>query len=252
MGFGKIVGAITGGLLGGSYFGNKAASSQRAAAADANNQLRASQRAALEQLSPYSNYGQQALIPLSALLYGKQYDPEKGEFTGNISDSERFNYFTESPGYQYQLEQGLKAIERRNAATGTLLGGNTLKELQEYGTNLANQDYSNYIDSLMSQANIGQQAATNAANVYTNFGSQLAGYSYAGGMANAQKYSNLSNAMYGMAGMGTSMLGTGGGTSSGGGTGAGGGTFSPAGQGQYNNSFFSQPPSSSYSLNSRY
>lgn len=237
--------------------GKAGADEARYAARDASDQLRRSQSSAVAEQRPYSQYGQQALIPLSALLYGKNYDPVKGEFTGDVSEADRFNAFTQSPGYQYQLDQGLKAIERRNAATGTLLGGNTLKELQEYGSNLANQDYNNYINNLMGQANIGQNAATNISNIYSNLGSQIASYDYAGRMAKANQYNNMTNLLYTVA------------------AGAAGAQFNPqqtqpntqqssgysnsnyqsAGQGTYNSSYFnnaamSSQPSSSYSLSS--
>lgn len=190
-----------GGMVGGIYAGNKSASALRHAAGAANDRLGAAQREALAQLAPYSQYGQQALSPLSALIYGKSYNPDTGEFA-DISQEERMKSFQQSPGYQYQLDEGLKAIQRQNAATGTLLGGNTLKELQGYGSNLANQDYYNYINTLFSQAGIGSNAATNSANIISNMGSQMAGYSYAGGMGNAQKYANLSNLMFGLSGQG--------------------------------------------------
>lgn len=190
--------------VGGVYTGNKAASAQREASNSAYNNLEKSKNDAVSRLDPYANYGEQALVPLSSLLYGKNYDPTTNQFTGDVSQQDRMNSFQQSPGYQYQLDQGLKAVERRNAATGTLLGGNTLRELQETGQGLANQDYYNFINTLVGQANIGLNAATNQGSIISNIGSQMAGYQYAGGMANAQKYANLSNALFNIAGMGTS------------------------------------------------
>jgi len=227
--------------IGGIYAGNKAASAQRGAANSAKNSLSAAQADATGRLDPYANYGEQALVPLSALLYGKNYDTETNQFTGDVSQADRMNSFQQSPGYQYQLDQGLKAVERRNAATGTLLGGNTLRELQETGQGLANQDYYNYINTLTGQAGIGQNAATNQANIVAGIGSQLAGYNYAGGMGNAQKYANLSNFLFGVSGQGFgAAMGQGSGSGGGGGGGGGGssGGLVPAGGGMYNTSFF--------------
>lgn len=241
MSSGAAIGGGIGGIAGGTYAGNRAASAQRNAANEAKNRLNASKNEALGRLDPYSNYGQQALAPLSALLYGKTFDTQTGDFTGDVPESERFNAFQQSPGYQYQLDQGLKAIQRQNAATGTLLGGNTLKELQGYGNDLANQDFNQYINTLMGQANIGQQADTNAANVITGMGSQIAGYDYAGGMGNAQRYANLSNALFQVGGMGAQSMLSGGGNRSGG---VGGGGNSGGG-GTYNSSFFNNAGGSS-------
>lgn len=48
-----------------------------------------------------------------------------------------------SPGFQFRLGEGLKAIERSAAAKGTLLTGGTQKGLQGYGQDMASQEYGN-------------------------------------------------------------------------------------------------------------
>lgn len=255
MGFslGQAIGAVASPIAaaGAIYAGNKAASASRGASNEAYDSLNASKGEVLGRLDPYSNYGQQAMIPLSALLYGKNYDPSSGQFTGDISQADRFNSFQQSPGYQYQLDQGLKAVERRNAATGTLLGGNTQKELSDYGQQTANQGYNDYINQLMGQLQVGQNADTNAANVIQGLGGQMAGYQYAGGMANAQKYSNLSNFLFNLSGQGFGAATDSGGSSggmNGGGSGGGSGTgFVPAGAGMYNTSYFNNAGASAMS-----
>lgn len=199
MGAGLALGA-GGGILGGIYAGNKAASAQRSASNFAINRLNEGQTNATNQLQPYSEYGRQAFSPLSALLFGKEYNAETGEFGRELSQEERMKYFKESPNYQYQLNQGIGAIDRSAAAKGMLQSGNTMKEVQQYGSNLANQEYSSYIDSLLGQLGYAQQADTNMANIYTGTANSVAGYSYAGGMANAAKYSNLSNFAFNTAG----------------------------------------------------
>lgn len=189
-----VVGVVGAGAIGaGIYSSNKAASAQRKAANASIGRLDKGQANALGQLQPYSEYGRQAFSPLSAMLFGKEYNAETGEFGKELSQQERLNYFQESPGYQYQLDQGIGAIDRSAASQGMLQSGNTMKEVQQYGSNLANQEYGNYIDSLLGQLGYAQQADTNMANIYTNSANAAANYSYAGGMANAAKYSNLSN-----------------------------------------------------------
>jgi hypothetical protein len=217
----------------GIYAGNKAASAQRRAAADANARLASGQRNAINQLQPYSEYGRQAFSPLSAMLFGKEYNADTGEFGRELSQQERLGYFQESPGYQYQLDQGIGAIDRSAASQGMLQSGNTMKEVQQYGQNLANQEYGNYIDSLLGQLGYAQQADVNIANTISGNATNMANYSYAGGMANAAKYSNLSNFAFQTAGQGfQAMLGNGG--QSGGGQGGGSpfaALFSGAGSG---------------------
>jgi hypothetical protein len=47
------------------------------------------------------------------------------------------------PGYQFRLEQGLGAVENSAAARGALLGGNTIKALNEYGQGFASNEFGN-------------------------------------------------------------------------------------------------------------
>lgn len=48
---------------------------------------------------------------------------------------------TSSPGFQFRLGEGLKALERSAAAKGTLLTGGTLKGEQRYAQGAASQEY---------------------------------------------------------------------------------------------------------------
>lgn len=67
--------------------------------------------------------------------YGTPYNPQ----------------FQESPGYQFQLQQGTDAALNAASAHGGALGGNSLKALTSYGTGLANQDYYNYLNNYNTQ-----------------------------------------------------------------------------------------------------
>jgi hypothetical protein len=129
--------------------------------------------------------------------------------------------FQAGPGYQFQLGQGVDAATRAaNTAGGNALSGNTLKAAQDYGSNLANQTYQQYLGNLQSQQNLyaplalqGTTAAaqgvgganltgaTNAANVYTGTGSNLANLYGSTGQNVASTYGtagqNLANIAYG-------------------------------------------------------
>jgi len=48
---------------------------------------------------------------------------------------------TSDPGYQFRLQQGEQAIQRRQAAGGTQYGGGALKELAKFSQGLASQEY---------------------------------------------------------------------------------------------------------------
>lgn len=72
--------------------------------------------------------------------------------------------FTSSPGYQYQLTQGLNAIDHGAAASGMLRSGNTLRAEQTLGNNLASSDFGNYYNRLAGLTSVGQNAATGVGN----------------------------------------------------------------------------------------
>ena len=199
-----IAGAVAvgvGGAAVGSYYANKSASSERGAYGTAANDIRAGKSEALNYQQPYSDFGQQALSPLSALLFGKNYDSKSGNFS-DISSDDRMSNFLQSPGYQFRLSEGLRAIEKSQAARGGLLSGGAMKELGTYSQGLASDEYGNYLKSLFDAAGIGQTASSNQSNIATGAANNLANTSLGAGMANANKYSNLSNFAYGIGGLG--------------------------------------------------
>lgn len=86
--------------------------------------------------------------------------------------------FKASPGYQFRLNEGLKAVERSAAARGLLGSGRTLKALQEYGEGLAADEYGNYYNRLAALAGVGQTATSNLAGLRANMANQVSqGYS---------------------------------------------------------------------------
>lgn len=195
--------AIASGIagIGGMFAGNKAASAQRAAAGSANRRLAAGKEEAIGFLDPYEQSGRAALSPLTALLTGQKYDDATGKMV-DVSEQERMANFFQSPGYKFKFGQGMSAIEKSQAARGNLLSGGAPKELINYAQGMASDEYGTFINQLMQQAGMGQNAATSQGNYAMNAASNMANMDYNAGMANANKYSNLSNAAFGMAGLG--------------------------------------------------
>lgn len=64
--------------------------------------------------------------------------------------------FTSLPGYQEGLNTGLATLERRANARGLLGSGNTSADTIKYATDYANQNYGNYLQSLMPFLNLNQ------------------------------------------------------------------------------------------------
>lgn len=113
--------------------------------------------------------------------------------------------FQQSPGYNWQLQQGTGAILNNAAAAGGV-GGNALKALQSYGTGLANQDYynaynkytqdqNNLFNRLFSVSQQGQNAGTALANTALGVGTNVAGIQGQIGNANAAGIVGQSNAL---------------------------------------------------------
>lgn len=78
--------------------------------------------------------------------------------------------FQQSPGYQWQLGQGIDAIQNSASAQGGVNSGNTLKALQTYGTGLANQDYYNWLNAQYNLANLGANAGQAQGNFLVGAG----------------------------------------------------------------------------------
>lgn len=67
--------------------------------------------------------------------------------------------FRADPGYDFQLGQGLQALQRTHAAAGNLNSGNADIDTLKYSQGLADQSYGNYVSRLAPYLQ-GQQTAT--------------------------------------------------------------------------------------------
>lgn len=141
-----------------------------------------------------------------------------------------------TPGYQFQLEQGLQSLGNSASAKGSLLSGRQLKDVNNYAQGQASTGYqaaweraqrsydaafnrdttnkNNTFNRLQTMANNGQGAAgaqgnysmtgaANMAGITTNAGDTNAGLSRAQGQNTANMYTNMGNAVN--QGIGTGM-----------------------------------------------
>ncbi len=171
----------------------------------------------IELQKPWYDVGVRALPKLEA---GVNAMPEA--FTGKVD-------LTQDPGYAFRLSEGLKALDRTASASGNLLSGGALKAAQQYGQDLASQEYGNAYsraldiynanvareaagyNRLASLAGTGQTTAGNlatqagqfgsmAGQTYQNTGTAVANSLLAQGNARASQYGAIGNAIGGMAG----------------------------------------------------
>jgi hypothetical protein len=130
--------SIVGGLFGASA-AKSAAKTQAAAAREATALQKEQFERVQQNLAPYQQSGVPAI---NALQQGLGLAPgSTGNITqGSLNTPFSQQQFQESPGYQFQLEQGLQASQAAASRTGGL-GGNQLLELTRMGQGYASQDY---------------------------------------------------------------------------------------------------------------
>jgi len=121
--------------------------------------------------------------------YSDQYD---AGYTGDQVSAK----IAATPGYQFQMDQGTKAIERQGAAAGMLGSGNTLTALTNYGQGLAQNFYGVYMDNLAKIVNQGSGATQQIAQNQINQGKDYGALIEAGGQAGMQT-SQLTGQAYG-------------------------------------------------------
>jgi hypothetical protein len=184
------MGAIMGGssLLGG-LFGSSAASTaakeQEQAEQQGINFLGNEQSTGLANYQPYLSAGGTATNTLSSLLGTPGQGlltPWSGTFTAPTAAQAEA-----TPGYQFQLQQGLSAAQNSAAGQGSLLSGRTLADLNNYAQGTASTNYQNTFNNSLTQY---QSAYNTFLNNQNNQYSRLMGLS-GEGLTAAQGAGNL-------------------------------------------------------------
>ena len=102
-----------------------------------------------------------------------------------------------TPGYQFQQEEGLQALERGAAASGRLNSGATMKGITKYSQGLADSTYENYMNRLYSLAGLGQTSVQATGQAGQNYANQAGANLINAGNAQASGYINAANAWTG-------------------------------------------------------
>lgn len=114
-------------------------------------------------------------------LYSK-YSPQQQAAAPSAAAPQDLNaiygQWRNTPGYQFGLQEGSGRIEASAAARGGLNSGATMKALQKYGTDFADQQgYRPYMNDLSNLFGGGQQAASQIGSAAGQYGQQ-AGNAY--------------------------------------------------------------------------
>jgi hypothetical protein len=94
--------------------------------------------------------------------------------------------FTTDPGYAFRLAEGQKALDRQAAARGGLISGGALKAAQRYGQEMGSQEFGNAYNRFRETQGLRRNALAGVAGYGPTAASSInaAGQSYATGAGN--------------------------------------------------------------------
>jgi hypothetical protein len=176
MSFGISSVVIAGGLaaagaVGGAMISSSASKSAAAQQAAAAGNATALQEAQWEQtqanLQPYMDFGKGAINPLqSALGYNSDWSvnsssPLQQKFSYDAFSAPTAAQAQATPGYQFTLNQGLKAAQNSAAARGLGISGAAMKGASNYATGLADSTYNDVFNRALSAYNTNFSTASN-------------------------------------------------------------------------------------------
>ena len=199
------VGTVATGAMEASAAGSAASKQQQAAnnATQANLQMFNETQ---QNLQPYVNAGNSANDQLSSLLGtnagGNPLTSYFGPVTPNLAT------VAQTPGYQFNLYQGLKATQNNAASRGLGVSGAALKGAANYATGLADSTYQNQFNNLVTnqnnvynrllgQAQLGENAAAGLGTAATQTGNSIASNDIGAGNAAAAGTIGAANALSG-------------------------------------------------------
>ena len=168
--------------LAGSALSSGATSAASEAATNAEKQMYLQTR---EDLSPYREAGTASLTQQQNLL---------GLNGQNAADTAMSTYQT-SPGYQWQVSEGLRGVDAGAAALGMTRSGANEKAELTYAQGLANSDFGTYYNRLNSMTTTGATAAAGQATANTNTADSLSNIATSTGSQQSSIYGNTTSGL---------------------------------------------------------
>lgn len=138
-----IAGAVVVGSVVSSQASSRAAKKQRKAQGQGMDLQQQQYEQTRADQAPWRQAGEQAL---------QQQQAQLGLGSGQAVD------VTQTPGYQFRFDQGLKALDKSAAARGQLGGGGYKKALMDYGQGIGGAYFDRYFNQLGVIAGTGQTA----------------------------------------------------------------------------------------------
>jgi len=216
-----VGGAVIGGVMSSKSASQAASASQNAAATQAASADRATAlqremyyQSRTDQLNQYEQ-GREDVAPWRTAGVGAlgTLQNELGNYAGYVKDP---STYTQSPGYDWLVQQGVNTIDRGASATGKLDSGQRSKDLMAYGQGMASQDYGNFLsrysnllnkysgiagtgmDASQQMSASGQNMANQMGQYGQNYANQAGSNMMSGGNAIAGGMINAANARTGM------------------------------------------------------
>lgn len=164
-----------GGIIGGIFQANAASKAAKAQERAAREDLNFQKEIYADTKARVEPWYQQGINAGEALNY------ELG-LTGTRPDD--YQGFQKTPGYDFEMSEGLGAVNALAGARGGLNSGRTLQALQERGQGIANQGVNNWLNRITGVSDTGLSAASLQASAGQNAASGVS--NALGGIGNAQ------------------------------------------------------------------
>ncbi len=173
--------SVGAGVIGGMMQSNAIKSGQ----SQANAAIQQGIQTATNQLSPFATTGTTASTQEADLL----------GLNGQPAADAAMSTYQQSPGYTWQLGQGLRAVDAGAAATGMLRSGAALKAEQTFGQGLANSNFQQYYQNLQGLSGQGLTAASGIANAATGGAANIAQTDTSAAAAQSSIYGNMASSI---------------------------------------------------------
>lgn len=87
--------------------------------------------------------------------------------------NDAFNAYRTSTGYDFRMNEGMRALNSGYAGAGTIKSGAAIRAANDYGQGMASQEFGNYLNAIGTQQGVGLNAAGAQAGVATNYANSL-------------------------------------------------------------------------------
>ena len=104
---------------------------------------------------PYQQFGEESLNQLR-------------NFNQKIASGD-YTPVTSAPEYQFNLSEGINALDRTGAQRGGLYGGAHMKDVQRFGAGMASNEMQNIRNRMLGDIEVGSAGRSGVANAYGNY-----------------------------------------------------------------------------------